>query len=95
MLICKGGNKDIYRTNNFCRSLLQTAYIFKHIIINGHPLSWFYSVCAYILFHNAAQYFNSWCVLVLFLCRKNENMSPCTGSRVNTSYERIVSSTGT
>ena len=29
-----------------------------------------------------------------FVWRKHENMSPCTGSRVNTSYERIASRAG-
>ena len=32
---------------------------------------------------------------IIFIWRKHENMSPCTGNRVITSYERIASCAGT
>ena len=33
-------------------------------------------------------------ICIMFVWRKHENMSPCTGSRVNTNYERITSWSG-
>ena len=34
-------------------------------------------------------------IVIIFVWRKQENISPCTGSRMITSFERIASSAGT
>ena len=41
-----------------------------------------------------AAYAWQWRIDIIFVWRKHENMSPCTGSSVNTSYERVASCAG-